>query len=348
MPPFNLDKADEWFSQDAPSCDIVISTRARYARNLMDFPFSPRAKPPELNSICSQVEQVLQKTGETFTQVLVSELDDMERQYLKESHLISVEMERGGEGRAVFFSSESSLSILVNEEDHLRIQCLHAGLQLRETLEQLDALELRLDPLLNYAYHEQFGYLTACPTNAGTGLRISVMMHLPALVMINNIEEISQLLPQFGLTVRGFYGENSEFLGDFFQISNEISLGKTEQQILEDLERVTLQIMEREKRAREILFKAKRVNVEDAVWRAYGTLTNSRLISSRDALKLLSHLRLAIDERIFGRLEHAVLNRLMIEVQPAHLQHTLNTSLNEEDRDSSRAAYLRTRLAELN
>jgi len=345
--PFNLDRADDWLNEDAPRCNVVISTRARYARNLTDFPFSPRAKSPELNAVCSRIEQALEAVGDGFSQVVVSELEESERQYLKESHLISAEMERGGEGRAVFFSPDVGLSILVNEEDHMRIQCLQAGMRLREALQALDNLDGRLGGHLDYAFHEQFGYLTACPTNVGTGLRVSVMMHLPALVITNNIEEIVQLLPQFGLTVRGFYGENSEFLGDFFQLSNEVSLGKSEQQILEDLERVALQVIDREEKARKTLFDERRVKIEDAIWRAYGTLTNSRLISSRDSLKLLSHLRLGIDQQLFDGLTHPGLNRLMIEVQPAHLQHQEHAPLEEEERDSSRAALLRKRLANL-
>jgi len=348
VPPFNLEKADDWLSEDAPRCNVVISTRARYARNLPDFPFSPRAKTPELNAVFSQIDQALTSLGNNFSQVVLSELEEMERQYLKESHLISAEMERGDDGRAVFFSPEIGVSILVNEEDHMRMQCLQAGMRLREALSTLDELDTKLGSRLEFAFHDQFGYLTACPTNVGTGLRVSVMMHLPALVITNNVEEIVQLLPQFGLTVRGFYGENSEFLGDFFQLSNEISLGKSEQQILEDLERVALQVVDREEKARVALFEERRVKIEDAIWRAFGTLTNSRLISSRDALRLLSHLRLGIDQNLFSGLTHPALNRLMIEVQPAHLQYMDKAALEEEARDSSRAAYLRKRLASMN
>jgi len=348
VPPFNLETADEWLNEDAPHADVIISTRTRYARNLSQYPFSPRAKSPQLNAVANEIERALQQGNIRFFPILISELEELERQYLKESHLISAEMERAGEARVLYYLSTPGLSILVNEEDHMRIQCLRAGLRLREALQSLDQLESQLSRQLNFAFHERFGYLTACPTNVGTGLRVSVMMHLPALVLTNNVEEILQLLPQYGLTVRGFYGENSEFLGDFFQISNEVSLGKSEPQILEELERVVIQIMDREQHARQALFDEKRVKIEDAIWRAYGTLTNSRLISSRDALRQLSHLRLGIGQGIFDGLNDQQLNRLMIDVQPAHLQHKEKNPLEEEERDCARAALLRSRLANQN
>ncbi|MCX7017144.1 MAG: ATP--guanido phosphotransferase, partial [Candidatus Sumerlaeota bacterium] len=277
--------------------------------------------------------------------VAIDDLAPNERHYLVESHLISAEMEKGGAGRLVFFSPDIRMSLLVNEEDHLRLQCFRAGFRLHEVLDALNELDGELDASLDFAFHEQFGYLTACPTNVGTGLRVSVMLHLPALVMTNTVEEIIQYVPQSGFTVRGFYGENSEFLGDFFQISNEVTLGKTEDRICMELEKLVLQVIEKEQGARASLFDEKRIKIEDTVWRAYGTLTNSRMLSSRDALQLLSRLRLGIEQGFFAKLTHAQLNRLMIEVQPAHLQIAGRAALDEEARDVARAALLRQKLS---
>ena len=350
MASLNLEKADEWLcAEGAPNAGVVVSSRARYARNLTDHPFAPRAKAAELAEISAKIERAVRASAKTadFIRLAISDLDPQERHYLVESHLISAEMEKGGEGRMAFFSPDIRLSVLVNEEDHLRLQRLEAGLRLHEVLEALNALDDLLRGGLEYAYHEQFGYLTACPTNVGTGLRVSVMLHLPALVMTNTVEEIIQYVPQFGFTVRGFYGENSEYLGDFFQISNEVTLGKTEDRICTELERVVLQIIEREESARTRLFEEKRIKVEDTLWRSFGALTNSRMVSSRDALQMLSHLRLGIEQGLFAGLTHAQLNRLMIDVQPAHLQFVEKAALGEEARDVARATFLRRRLTGL-
>jgi protein arginine kinase len=346
---FDLKTADRWLDDEGPATGVVVSSRARYARNLSDHRFSPRAKPEELDAICAEIERAVRASEDTsdFTRIPLSELDDLQRDFLKECRLISAEMVKGGRGRAVFVSPLVRISVLVNEEDHLRLQVFLAGFRLAEVLDDLNDLDTQLRKNLRYAFHKQLGYLTACPTNVGTGLRVSVMMHLPALVMTNTIEEIVHLIPQFGLTVRGFYGENSEFLGDFFQISNEVTLGKSEERVCADLETLVRQVIEREEAARKGLFDEKRVRVEDAVWRAFGALTNSRMLSSRDALRLLSHLRLGIDQGLFEGLTHSGLNRLMVEVQPAHLRYQGAMTADEEERDVARAAMLRARLADI-
>jgi protein arginine kinase len=345
----DISKADDWLTEDAPRSNVVVSSRARYARNLAGHPFAPRSKASELSTICQEIGEAISRTREIsdFQPVKFAEMSNHERHYLKESHLISAELEKGGEGRMGFFSPDCQRSILINEEDHLRLQCLKAGFRLAEALEELNDLDSLLHRSLRFAFSRRFGYLTACPTNTGTGLRVSVMLNLPGMVMTNTVEDIMQYMPQQGMTVRGFYGENSEYLGDFFQISNEVTLGKDEGRIREELERVVEQVIQREENARASLFEEKRVMAEDKIWKSYGALTHSRMLSSRDALTLLSRLRLGIDQGLFANLTHHELSRLMIEVQPAHLQHNTNSLIGEEARDIARATSLRRRLQDI-
>ena len=272
----------------------------------------------------------------------------LERSYLKENHLISAEMEKGGENRVLFLTEDVRLAVMVNEEDHLRMYALHAGFLPFDVLNEVIGLESQLGREIAFAFSQKYGYLTACPTNTGTGLRASVMLHLPALSMIKQMAEIVKQLPSIGLTVRGFYGENSENTGDFFQVSNEVTLGKSEEEIVEILVRMVSQIVEKETEARQLLFEKNATVVEDDIWRAWGLLTNARVISSSEAVQLLSKLRLGVDRGFFGALGHGALNRLIVEVQPGHLQYSHGGStIAVEERDLLRASVVRKRLAEL-
>ncbi len=343
---FDFSRADEWLRGDAPLAGVVASTRVRYARNLVGHSFSPRAKAPELNEIAEKIHQAVEaaEAARGFRRLKMAAFSPFQRLYLKESHLISAEMERGGEGRYVYFSPDMHMSILVNEEDHMRLQRLEPGLQFAQAMSRLDTLEQAMEDRLTFAFHEQYGYLAACPTNTGTGLRVSIMMNLSALSLTNTVDEILRPIPQYGMTVRGFYGENSEFLGDFYQLSNETTLGKSEQQIIDELDHVARQIVKQEENSRANLFEKNRVKVEDVIWRAFGYLTHARLIPSREALKQLSRIRLGIDRDMFPGLTHVELSQLMIAIQPAHLAQGRDDD-DEEARDMARAELLRRRLA---
>jgi protein arginine kinase len=305
----------------APCESVVVSSRTRLARNVIGYPFSPHAGVSANMEVREELRRVFAGSGHfsTYHELEMSELSGRERGFLKEARFISKEMERGGPSRAVYLDRELKCSIMVNEEDHLRIQCLEPGLQVAAAMERVRRVEGKLGALLSFAHHRRFGFLTACPTNAGTGLRASVMMHLPALSLRREIETIISALPRQGMTVRGFHGENSDNLGDLFQISNEVTLGRSVEQIEELLAEVVGMLLDREIEARSLLFTKGGVALQDTVWRSFGLLTHARKMDTAEAMKLLSRLRLGIDQQWFPGLDHAVLNALIAEVQPGHL-----------------------------
>ena len=338
--------SDQWLHSDGPRNHSIVSSRARYARNLEHIPFAPRAREEQLHAVLHIIDDAMSTSPyfSDFHRVQISDINSLQRLYLKESHLLSTELEQGGEGRVIYISPDYRISIMINEEDHLRIQCLDVGFQLRKVLSIVDEVEMQLGKMLRFAHHHRFGYLTACPTNVGTGLRLSVMLHLPGLVIINKIEEIMQSVMQYGLTVRGIHGENSENLGDFFQVSNEVTLGKTQEEICAILESVAEQIVSREISARSALFEQQPVITKDLIGRAFAILQHASIMNSNEAMTHLSKIRLGIDRGFFQPLSHSDLSRLMIEVQPAHLQYREGGQVAWEKRDNLRADFLRRRL----
>jgi protein arginine kinase len=341
-----MDVADltrNWAEPEGPLGHVVVSSRVRHARNLEHVSFPPRADKEDLRRVCESVDRLVR--GETvvsrFARVDIPQCSGLERAFLKENHIISAELEQAGDFRVLYLDPQRSCAIMVNEEDHLRMYCLRSGFQLIPVLEEINAIDAVLSRSLKYAFSEKFGYLTTCPSNVGTGMRASVMLHLPGLVMTGQIEEIVKNLPQSGLTVRGYYGENSEFLGDFYQISNEVTLGKTEEQIIQMLQTAVGQIIAREDAARSALFEKKRAYVEDVIWRAYALLTHARVMASSEAFRLLSPIRLGIERGYFPALTHHRLNRLIVEAQPAHLQLAEKREIGVEERDIARARLLR-------
>lgn len=337
--------ADEWLLETAPFNAVVISSRARLARNLPRIPFAPRANNEQLRHIMEHVSQALGRNAwfKDYLPFALSEGPSHGRGFLRESHLISAELEKGGVGRMVLLSPTMDASIMINEEDHLRISTLISGLRITDAYARVGRLEEELEKELELAYSEEFGYLTACPTNTGTGLRLSVMLHLPALVMIGQVEETLSALASFGLIVRGSYGEHSEHTGDLFQISNEITLGKSEQQIMTVLEKIVRQIIDREIQARELLLREARDKVEDAVCRAIGLLATARRIDSAEAIALLSRTRLGIGQEWGVKLTHTQLSRLFVEIQPSHLQFLHQAGVTPDERDLARASLLRAK-----
>jgi len=339
-------KSDSWLERRGPEEHVVISSRARYARNLPQVPFPLRARTDELGKVVERVGNAVAQSQQ-FRGGLAFNLAEMPsafRHYLKENHLISSEMEKGGAQRLIFLTRDVRLAIMVNEEDHLRMFALEPGFQLSEVLRHLMDLEDTLEEHLEFAFSSRYGYLTACPTNTGTGLRASVLLHLPALASTRRLAELVKLLPQNGLTIRGPYGENSENFGDLFQISNEVTLGREETDIVQTLTGIVDQMITAEETARRELFDQNRVQTEDLVWRAWGLLTSARMITSQEAVQNLSRLRLGIDKGWFRPLTHAELNRLLIQVQPGHLQVAHADLPAQEDRDAARATMLRKKL----
>ena len=308
------------------------------------MPRAPREE--QLGQVAATLDAAIQANPffASFRRLDIKDTNSLHRVYLKESHIISSELEQGGDHRVIYVSPDYRISIMINEEDHLRMQCLEVGFQPRKALSIIEEVESQLGKVLNFASHHQFGFLTACPTNVGTGLRISVMLHLPGLVLINRIGEVVKGVAQHGLTVRGIHGEGSEHLGDIYQLSNEVTLGRTENEICLTLESVAEQIVEREVAARNALFEQQPVIARDLIGRAFAILRNAAVIDSAEAMTHLSKMRLGIDQGFFHPLTHTDLSRLMMEVQPAHLQLAEGRLIPEERRDNLRAQLLHQRL----
>lgn len=344
-----IDQAiSSWMQQEGPDSDIVLSSRIRLARNLHQFVFPVIANDEQLEKALTTMKDKLD--GQSyhsmgpFELLSMGELKAIEKKVLVEKHLISPNLADDSTAGAVLINENESLSIMMNEEDHLRIQCLFPGFQLNEAMILANGIDDWLEEKFTYAFDENRGYLTSCPTNVGTGLRASVMMHLPALMITQRMNRIAPAINQFGLVVRGIYGEGSEALGNVFQISNQITLGKSEEDIVEDLRGVTMQLIQQEKTARNDLLKFSKLQLEDRVYRSFGILANSRIIQSKEASKCLSDLRLGIDVGLIEGVSRNILNELMVLTQPGFLQHYFNEELDPDQRDERRATLIRERL----
>ena len=337
----------EWLRADGPECGIVISSRVRLARNLFSFRFESHISSEEKENVADLVKEAVLSTS--YARELcwfdLESLTELERHLLLERHLISREQEESAGARGVVVNEPETLSIMVNEEDHLRLQSLRSGLQLEDAYEQLSSIDDELAKKLDYAFDEEFGYLTACPTNVGTGMRVSVMVHLPALVMSGHIEKAFNAVHDLRLAVRGLYGEGTEAHGEFYQISNQITIGRSEEDILADLKAVIEGIVNYEKKARERLLGREPMKLEDKVWRAYSTLKNARLISSDETMRHLSSVRLGAQLGMLPELELKTLNTIFLYIQPAHLQKLEGKELPPEERDVVRARYIREHLS---
>ncbi|WP_088106019.1 protein arginine kinase [Halalkalibacter urbisdiaboli] len=337
-----------WMKKDGADSDIVLSSRIRLARNLEEYKFPLLASLEESHAVVKHIEDALVKsTTDSIGKIEMVYMDDMkanEKRVLVEKHLISPHLAEQSKHGAVLLSEDESISIMINEEDHLRIQCLFAGFELTRGLDIASYLDDWIEEKLTYAFDEKRGYLTSCPTNVGTGLRASVMMHLPALAMTQQLSRILPAINQLGLVVRGIYGEGSEALGNLFQVSNQLTLGKTEKDIVEDLRGVVLQLIQQERAAREVLMQNSKLQLEDRVYRSYGILSNSRIIESKEATQRLSDVRLGIDVGLIKGISGNILNELMILTQPGFLQQFAGEVLAPEQRDERRAALIRERL----
>src|SRR6202045_1916807 len=336
----------DWLSAEGGHHPIVISSRVRLARNLAKLPFPGWAKKTEririLDEIKPEVDNLLQMRN-AFSEQL-NELSALEKQVLVERHLISREHAAKGMGSAVSISSTQAVSIMMNEEDHLRMQAISSGLDLQQTFQLIDRIDTALEAHLDFAFDPTLGYLTACPTNVGTGMRASAMVHLPGLVLSDQINQVVNSINKIGLAVRGLYGEGTEAMGNLFQVSNQTTLGEKEDQIIERLNKVIETLIQRENQARTNLLDTRRTMLMDQVGRAYGILNYSYSISSKEALNLLSVLRLGIDLGFFPEQGRTIINQLLLDTQPAHLQHTSQQKLAAEERDHLRADTVREQL----
>src|SRR5262245_45572570 len=336
-----------WLDGGGPKSDIVVSTRVRLARNLRHVPFTHRARDEQLQGVLASVVNALQRAASFQDGMLLrmNELSTVDRQVLVERHLVSHELGDGTRPRGIFIAPEERLSLMINEEDHLRLQAMASGFQPAEAWSAADRADDELGESLDFAFSEEIGYLTSCPTNTGTGLRASVLIHLPALVLLQEIHKVLKSIMQVGLNVRGLYGEHSDVMGNLFQVSNQTTLGQNERDSIESLERVTRQVIETEERARERLLRDARIQTEDKVWRAYGLLRYCRSISSQEVINLCSAVRLGVSLGVAGLCPLHVINELLVLTQPAHLQRYYGGELTPEERNVYRAQFVRERLA---
>lgn len=334
----------EWLRGTGPESDIVMCSRIRLARNLADFPFTNRASRGEKAEIEADVKAAIDSAKLDSAYFDVNALSDLDRQFLVERQMISSEMANGEGPRGVVVTPEENISIMVNEEDHLRIQYMLSGFRLPEVWEKINALDDQLEDDIAYAYSASLGYLTACPTNVGTGIRVGVMLHLPGLVANKQIDKVFRALQKINLAVRGLYGEGSQAFGDFYQVSNQQTLGKSEEEIIKILTDVVPQVLQYERAARQELATGRRQHLHDQVSRAYGVLKTAQTISSEETMLLLSSVRMGINLGLIDDLSIATVNELFIQTQPAFLQKLKGTELGVEERNVVRASYLRSRL----
>jgi protein arginine kinase len=319
----------------------VISSRIRLARNLEDYCFPGWAGEVENQAVWKQISTIFEEMDADFIRWGMEEMSLLDREILFERHLISQELAAQEDSCGVFVSPDECLAIMVNEEDHIRIQSLQPGLNLERAWRAADRMDDRLETRLGYAFSPKLGYLTSCPSNVGTGMRASVMLHLPGLVLIKEMEPVIKGISKIGLAVRGMWGEGTEAAGNMFQISNQSTLGRREDEIIAHLEQIVLELVEHETNARTRLMRDQSLMVEDHVCRAYGILSRAMLMTSSEALNLLSTLRLGLDLGLIDRFSRRELDMLFISIQPAHLQKLKNEGLLPEERDVVRAEMLR-------
>ena len=341
-----MSTAGEWLRGEGPHHQIVISSRVRLARNLRNRAFPGWAKKAERSSILDLIRprvEELPEMQDSFAEGL-QDLSALEKQVLVERHLISREHAAKGVGSAVVMNRRQTLSIMINEEDHLRMQSIRSGLQLKQAFKLVDKIDSALENKLEFAYDQRLGYLTACPTNVGTGMRASAMLHLPGLVLSELINQVIQAVSKIGLAVRGLYGEGTEAMGNLFQISNQTTLGEKEDEIINRLSKVIETIIEKEHDARQVLLQKKSNTLSDQIGRAYGVLTYAHAMASKEALNLLSIIKLGVDLGTFPENRRLPIDELFIDTQPAHLQKSSQQKLNAEERDHLRAQIIRERL----
>ena len=341
---------DKWYDKSGSEGDVIISTRIRFARNLKEYPFPCRLSDEGKCKVAALVKDAVLNGNSVlanrFEYIQMSELTQEEAVSLVERHLVSPEFISDRQGRGLLLFDDESVSIMINEEDHLRIQVMSQGLDLDNAYDIADKIDTLLDEQLNFAFNDKLGYLTQCPTNLGTGMRASLMLHLPALQQSKAMNRIASTLSKLGLVLRGMYGEGSEPKGAIYQLSNQVTLGISEEQAMNNLKDIAMQLVAQEKEARNALVK----NIEaiDAISRSYGLSRYARLISNDECMKLLSNIRLGIAMGIVEKMDLDIINRLMIETQPATLMKNVGRKLTPSERDRIRADVVRSTMLKTN
>lgn len=342
-----IKRPGDWLGGGGPMGDIVISSRIRLARNVAGYPFLSKATPEQREELAELVRAHIdaRATKGQWTYIDVEGLDELDQRILVERHLISRQHAESKGDRGVSIAENGTDSVMVNEEDHLRLQVLRSGLQLDEAWQDINRLDDTLEDKVEYAFHPRYGYLTACPTNIGTGIRVSVMLHLPALKLTGELERVFRAAKDMHLAVRGLFGEGTEATGDFFQVSNQVTLGRTEEEIIDDFRHLVIpKIVEYEHQARQALVQERPAALDDRIWRSYGTLVYARTIGSEETMLHLSHLRMGINLGRIRDVDLQTVNELFLLTQPAHLQRIHGAHLNGEQRSAVRADYIRQRL----
>jgi len=342
-----INQVSEWLRGTGADSDIVISSRIRLARNFTGIPFPHWADKEQENKVIEQVKAGISQSANLKNSLflMLADLDNIDKQLLVERHLMSHEHATRNDTKAICLTSNEVISIMINEEDHLRIQVMKSGFDLDDAWQIINRLDDDLSKNFPFAFSKELGYLTACPTNTGTAMRGSIMLHLPVLVMTRQINRVLDAIAKLNFTTRGLYGEGTQASGNFFQISNQVSLGQKEEEILDKLKGVIRQIIDQEKTARQALLLKHRYMLEDKIWRSYGTLINAHIITSQETVDLLSMLRLGQDLGIIKGLERYLINELFILTQPAHLQKIEKKKLSPQERDIKRAELIRQKLS---
>jgi protein arginine kinase len=341
-----LNHTSEWLKGTGPNSDIVISSRIRLARNLDKLAFTHWANKKQNEQALTAIEEAITKVDylKQTTIFKLADLDSLDKQFLVERHLMSLEHAQKTNYKAIVIDDEEIVSIMINEEDHIRMQVMQSGFNLFEAWNIISRIDDCLAKELTFAFLPDWGYLTACPTNTGTGMRGSVMLHLPALVTSRQIDRVLAAIAKLSFTTRGLYGEGTQATGNLFQISNQVSLGHSEEEIIANINGIIRRIIEQESQAREVMLSKNKAALEDRVNRSFGTLKNAHIISSQETIELLSMVRLGSDLGLLKDIDHRSINELFIIIQPAHLQKLENKKLSPQERDIKRAELIKKRL----
>ncbi|MBU5293682.1 protein arginine kinase [Anaerosalibacter bizertensis] len=336
----------KWLNEKGLEDDVVISSRVRIARNIEDVRFPQAARKEESEKVTKDILEAVKNSNknDNYKFFEIGRLSSLDKNVFIEKHLISPNLIQKPDMSSFLLRDDEKVTIMINEEDHLRLQILLPGLNLEEGWKLCSSIDDGLEEYLDYAFDEKFGYLTSCPTNTGTGLRASVMLHLPSLVLTGYANNIFQAVSQIGLTVRGLYGEGTKALGNIFQISNQTTLGETEEEIIQKLKNVVIQIINKEREIRENLLETRSVEIEDKVLRSLGILKYSRIISSEESMKLFSDVKMGIDMGIIKNIESKDIINLMMLTQPASLQEYFKEDLNVKKRDIKRSELIREKI----
>jgi protein arginine kinase len=337
-----------WYIEKGPESDVILSSRIRLARNLNTYPFPNRITPDSSEQVAKEIIQALRSYAEKKTtkylELTMNELSDEEKQSLVEKHLVSEDLTGGLICRLAVIRQDEAVSVMINEEDHIRIQAMEAGLNLEHAYETAKEIACYLEQALPIAYHDQYGFLTACPSNTGTGMRASVIMHLPGIVLAGKTSSLIERIQKMGYSVRGYYGEHSSSQGNMFQISNQITLGLEEEELIGDLKKLIGQVIEQERAIRKDIYGKSPVLIEDMVYRSLGMMKYARILTSEEALKMISDIRLGTSLGILKNIKETHINRLMSLIGPASVQKSAGRVMGSKERDMERAEVIRKEL----